>query len=343
MPSWLACTREKAEGGWRTLADANGGQHSPGPTIWPIGFAVGIVCILAGLIVSKPAVVAGVVITVVFGFLWIRAASREIRPAPEADAAPAPAVSPAVAATPALAPSQRDAVPDMIDESMEDERFPRNVFLEVSTLGLGALIGLLVTAPILGFAVIPGFENQEYDSVDLGPLDNFPENQWMIATFNRNPKMGEVGRRTTYIRNNGLLDGAPSLTIISNRCAHLGCPVQPNGLVDEKGQKNVPVSNDRGRYVLSITPVDPSGFGCPCHGGQYDTEGNRTAGPPVRALDRYEYSIINGNLVLDKPYSVGHTYGKGKNATIEAYELTGPGQHVDGVEAWLYPIQPPGR
>jgi hypothetical protein len=63
----------------------------------------------------------------------------------------------------------------------------------------------------------------------------------------------------------------------------------------------------------------------------------------VRALDRYEYSIINGNLVLDKPFSVGKTVGKGKNATIYAYELTGPGQHVDGVEAWLYPIQPPGR
>ena len=154
--------------------------------------------------------------------------------------------------------------------------------------------------------------------------------------------MGEVGRRTTYIRNNGLLDGSPSFTIISNRCAHLGCPVQPNGLIDEKGQKNV-LSRTTGADVLSITPVAPSGFGCPCHGGQYDTEGNRTAGPPVRALDRYEYSIVNGNLVLDKPFSVGETVGKGKDATIYAYELTGPGQHVDGVESWLYPIQPPGR
>jgi len=79
------------------------------------------------------------------------------------------------------------------------------------------------------------------------------------------------------------------------------------------------------------------------HGGQYNTEGNRIAGPPVRALDRYEYSIINGQLVLDKPYSVAHTYGEGKDAEIHAFELTGPGQHVDGVESWLYPIQPPGR
>jgi Rieske Fe-S protein len=284
------------------------------------------------------------VITVIFGFLWIRAATREYRGAPvetEAEAPPAYQPSPAVAATPPLPTEGEDALPVMSDE--EIERYPRNVFLELSTLGLGGLIGLLVTAPILGFAVLPGFTDQEYESVPLGPMDNFPEDKWMIATFMRNPEQGEVSRRTAYIRNNGLLDGAPSFTIISNRCAHLGCPVQPNGLVDDKDTQRVPVKTPNGKMLLSLTPVAPSGFGCPCHGGQYNTEGNRIAGPPVRALDRYEYSIINGELVLDKPYSVSHTYGEGKNAEIHAYELTGPGQHVDGIEAWLYPIQPPGR
>jgi Rieske Fe-S protein len=174
-------------------------------------------------------------------------------------------------------------------------------------------------------------------------MDNFPEGEWRIATFFRDPTQGEVSRRTAYIRYNGLLDGSPSFTIISNRCAHLGCPVQPNGLVDDKATKKVPVTTPKGKMILSLTPVDPSGFGCPCHGGQYNSEGNHVSGPPVRALDRYEYSIINGQLVLDKPYSVGRTYGTGKNARIEAYELTGPGQHVDGIESWLYPIQPPGR
>ena len=61
-----------------------------------------------------------------------------------------------------------------------------------------------------------------------------------------------------------------------------------------------------------LTPTQPSGFGCPCHGGAYDTEGNRVAGPPVRALDRYEYSIIDGNLVLGQPYSVGEVDGDGR-------------------------------
>ena len=101
---------------------------------------------------------------------------------------------------------------------------------------------------------------------------------------------GEVSRRTAYVRYNGQVSGQPSFTIISNHCAHLGCPVQPNGPLDEREEGDY---ND----VTLIPTISIAGFGCPCHGGQYDTEGNRTAGPPVRALDRYSFSIRNGNLL----------------------------------------------
>ena len=84
--------------------------------------------------------------------------------------------------------------------------------------------------------------------------------------------------------------------------------------------------------------MQPAGFGCPCHGGQYDTEGNRTAGPPVRALDRYNYSIVEGHLVLGSAYSVDKVKGTGKDAQIKKYPLHNPGQHVDGPEFWLWPI-----
>jgi hypothetical protein len=93
---------------------------------------------------------------------------------------------------------------------------------------------------------------------------------------------------------------------------------------------------------VTTTPVIAvSGFSCPCHGGAYDTEGNRTAGPPVRALDRYEFSIKNGHLILGRNYSVASVTGSGANAKINKYDLTGPGQHVDGWEQIFYPIQPP--
>jgi Rieske Fe-S protein len=146
----------------------------------------------------------------------------------------------------------------------------------------------------------------------------------------------DVGRRTAYIRNNGSVDGVPSMTIISNRCAHLGCPVRPQGTVDEDQATNV----DTDSGGVEIIPTAPSGFGCPCHGGAYDTEGNRVAGPPVRALDRYHYAIREGRLVLTEPYSVSEVEGTGADATIHAYELADPGVHVDGPEQLLYPYVP---
>jgi Rieske [2Fe-2S] domain len=87
--------------------------------------------------------------------------------------------------------------------------------------------------------------------------------------------------------------------------------------------------------------IPAGGFGCPCHGGQYDSEGNRTSGPPVRALDRYQFAIVKGRLVLGKPFSVSEVDGEGKNAEIHTYKLAGPGQHVDGWEQIFYPVQPP--
>jgi menaquinol-cytochrome c reductase iron-sulfur subunit len=168
----------------------------------------------------------------------------------------------------------------------------------------------------------------------VGSLDDFPENKVVITTFLLNPKEGEVSRRTAYIRNNGLLDGQPSFTVLSNRCVHLGCPVQVNGLPLDDQKKT-----EKG--VDLIPTAAAAGFGCPCHGGQYDSEGNRTAGPPVRALDRYEFRIKNGRLLLGKTYSVSQVDKKGADARIHAYPLAGPGQHVDGIEALLYPLQPP--
>src|SRR5205085_10988282 len=89
------------------------------------------------------------------------------------------------------------------------------------------------------------------------------------------------------------------------------------------------------------TPTHPAGFGSPIHVSQFDNEGNRTAGPAARALDRYEFSIENGRLVLGQTYSVSRVEGVGARARIHRYALQGPGQPVNGVESWLYPVQPP--
>ena len=292
----------------------------PPPSLWPVGFAVGIVCLLVGLIVSWYAAAVGAGLALVFGFLWARdvATGRQQAVPPSGEDA---------AATDGAPPEPEPA-----------ERFPRNKFLEGATLGLGAIIGAIVTLPALGFALVPGFVKQKAHKVDLGPLTDFEENKWKVVTFIRDPRQGEVSRRTAFVRNNGLLDDLPSFTIISNRCAHVGCPVQPGGPVFDKQGKTIKTTNGN----VDITPVLPAaGFICPCHGGSYDQEGNRIAGPPVRGLDRYEFDIVDGRLVLGNLYSVAKVEGSGKTAKIEKFELQGPGQPVTGVESWMYPLQPP--
>jgi Rieske Fe-S protein len=295
--------------------------HQPSLTLWPIGFAVGVVCVLVGLVVSWPAVVVGVVIAAVFGFLWVRDVTREYR-GPVSEPEPAPE-------HPAHIPTEEEQRPEL---------YSRNAFLELSTLGIGAAIGGIVTLPVLGFMVLPAFVDQGSNDVDVGAVNDFPEGQYVVTTYLSDPPQGEVSRRTAYIRNNGTLQGQPSLTVLSNRCVHLGCPVQPNGLIEEDSAQT---ERTESAGEVRRTPVDPSGFGCPCHGGQYDTEGNRTAGPPVRALDRHEYKIENGRVILAQAYSVSKVDGEGANAMIRRYELAGPGVHVDGISSWLYPIQPP--
>ena len=291
--------------------------HVPPPSLWPIGFAIGIACVLVGLVVSVPALIVGILITLVFGFLWARDlfAPRAAPPAAPTDGRPAGALTEADLGT-------------SVD---------RGTFLSLATIGVGGLIGAGATLPALGFGVLPSFmgDGVETHDVDLGPISNFPEGRYVIVTYLENPEQGEVSRRTAFIRNNGPTEeGVPSFTALFSRCVHLGCPVQPNGPIDEEEMQEV--------NGVELRPVLAASFGCPCHGGLYDAEGNRSAGPPVRSLDRYEFSVRNGNLVLGRIFSVGTVEGAGAKARISKYYKAYPGVHVDGIERFLYPIPTPG-
>jgi Rieske Fe-S protein len=305
--------------------DPEQGQHkpeAPGHSVWPIGLAVGIAALLVGLVVSWWIVAIGGAIALVFAFLWFADLSgNPVVERPEGGG-PEPAAGPPSAA-------RRETVPGGSS---------RQGFLVGSTLALGGVIGALVSIPPVFLALIPPFLKQSKKPVDLGPISQWPENQWKVTTFVLVPSDGQVSRRTVYIRYNGLLGKSPSFTIITNRCAHLGCPVQPLGLLTGTPKT---INTTPGETVTTQEVLAVSGFSCPCHGGAYDTEGNRTAGPPVKGLDRYEFSIVHGHLILGKMYSVSHVVGSGASAQIHKYDLYGPGQHVDGLEQILYPLTPP--
>ena len=285
---------------------------------------MGILILLAGIAESWILAAVGAVIAAACALLWVRrlAAGGDLLKTGEVE--------------PEVQPERRTAREQ--DEHpvppAGPEKYPRSVFLEVSTLGLSQVIGGLVTLPVLGFMVLPPFLKQGFKDHDVGALSEFPEGQWIVTTFMADPAQGEVSRKTAFVRNNGFLGKQPSFTILSNHCAHLGCPVQAAAPLAEKSKQYKDVT-------LIAMDSPPSGFSCPCHGGQYDTEGNRTAGPPVRSLDRYSFSIRNGNLYLGSPFSVSKVEGTGANAKIHKWALAFPGEPSGGVESWLYPIQPP--
>jgi Rieske Fe-S protein len=279
-----------------------------GTGIAPLCFALGVAVLLVGLVID-PLVIAplGGAITIAAGVVWAR----------RGDGTPAPAVA------------------DV--EQQTDERFPRSRLLERATLAIGGLVALAVTLPTAGFALLPSFLGGRQRPVDLGPIAAFPEGQFVIATFLADRQAGEVSRRAAYVRNNGLLGTVPSFTIMSSRCTHVGCPTQPNGPIFAEQRQAEHTSAGE----VGLVPTQPAGgFGCPCHGSQFDTEGNRTAGPAPRALDRYQFSIRNGHLVLGRLYSVNRVDGTGAQALIQSYALKGAGEPASGPEAWLYPLDP---
>ena len=297
-------------------------SHAQGQSLWPAGLAVGLAALLVGFVVSWVVVGIGAIITAVFATLWIRDVVRG-GPLTEAEPLPPPETRATRPEPERRAPSPA-AGPKLVS---------RNVFLELSTLGLGQVIGGLVTLPVLGFMIAPAFLKQGAPQHDLGPMGDYPEGEYVITTFTDDPTQGSVSRATAFVRFNGLVGELPSFTILSSRCVHLGCPVQPNGEAKYSARK---LYKD-----VTQVPVLPSGFGCPCHDSQYDTEGNRTSGPAPRALDRFSYSIVNGHLLIGKPFSVAYVVGTGAQAQIHETTYAFPGEHVNGIESWLYPVQPP--
>jgi Rieske Fe-S protein len=295
-----------------SLTENTGTDEQAAATIWPISFAIGVALLLVGLIVN-PAVISplGGAIVIVAAFAWIRGSSSV---------------------------EEHTTSDERASQEVErGERYPRSRFLERATLGLGGVVAGAVALPAVGLAVLPSFLGQRRRPVDLGSVSAFPEGRFVVATFLADPKAGEVSRRAAYIRNNGLLDGLPSFTVMSSRCTHVGCPTQPNGPMFSQQRHAEHTANGE----VGLVPMFPAGgFGCPCHGSQFDVEGNRTAGPAPRALDRYGFSIRNGHLWLGDLFSVSRVEGQGANARIHRFTLRGAGEPADGPESSLYPIDP---
>jgi menaquinol-cytochrome c reductase iron-sulfur subunit len=233
----------------------------------------------------------------------------ERAPSPQDDPQPLPGTSseqPLESAAQA-APHSALAQAANVDVASARAAIDRGRFLAGATIGVGAVMSAVIAVPALGFVLAPVFKKGRFYDIDLGPVSSYPVgDNYTVVTFEREPNdTSGIQRRVAFVRHKP--EG--KFTVISNTCMHLGCPVR----------------------------AFTGSFGCPCHGGQYDEEGRRTAGPPVRPLNRYENEVVNGRLVLGQLMA---TESVDANGNAKLVQLKGPGQPVDGILSFLYPDAP---
>jgi Rieske Fe-S protein len=204
--------------------------------------------------------------------------------------------------------------------AFEGETVSRRRFMAGTAGVAGAIAATSMTLPVLGFALGPVFDRQPITWQDVGPLADFTELSYKAVTITIEPGVGVVGESLAYVRrHNEAIDGPVKdqydhVVAISDRCAHVGCPV---------------------RFVAAA-----ESFVCPCHGGVYDFEGLRTGGPPPRPLDRFYTLIRDGRVLLGPRYSV--------NNELRRFAPRDPGEPLDGIGQFLYPARlstppaPPG-
>jgi Rieske Fe-S protein len=204
--------------------------------------------------------------------------------------------------------------------AFDGETLSRRRFVAGTANVAGIVTVAAIALPALGFAIGPVFDETKADWQNVGPISQFTDSDYRSVVITIEQGIGEAGRSLAYVRkHNAGIDGPVKdrydhVVAISSRCVHVGCPV---------------------RYVAPARS-----FVCPCHGGVYNFQGERTGGPPPRPLDRF-YTLIRGGDVLIGPrYSV--------NDELQRFSPRDPGEPLDGIGQFLYPARfstppaPPG-
>ena len=190
----------------------------------------------------------------------------------------------------------------------EGESLTRRKVFTIAAQGLGGIAGAAIILPAVGFAVAPIFHRGKERWESIGSPSNFVEDTYRQAVFTETPGIGDAGKVLAYVRKSSkeLGEKPDQIVAVSNRCAHLGCPV---------------------RFVEAA-----GNFICPCHGGVYDFQGKRIGGPPVRPLDRFQTRIRDGQVQVGPRYSV--------TSQLDPVRARDPGEFTGGIWEYLYPPRP---
>ena len=154
----------------------------------------------------------------------------------------------------------------------------RRRFLARLSIGLSSAIAAVVGVPVIGYLLSPLTWKAPRVWRPVGGVDQFEIGQTVNVVFEDAsplPWAGVTARSAAWLRR----DDAEHFTAFTVHCTHLGCPV---------------------RWVATAQL-----FLCPCHGGVYDADGSRAAGPPPRPLPQYPVRVRNGQVeILTSPIPI---------------------------------------
>jgi menaquinol-cytochrome c reductase iron-sulfur subunit len=163
--------------------------------------------------------------------------------------------------------------PEEQEQHLKPEEVSRRKFLFKLSIAANSIVGAIFAVPIIGYLLGPAAKKEKAEEywINLGTMDQFPEEATTLATF-RNPSTtpsdGQTADLPCWVRR---ISGS-DFQVFAINCAHLGCPV---------------------RWFAQSKL-----FMCPCHGGAYYQDGARASGPPERGLFEYQYKIEGNNLVI---------------------------------------------
>ena len=153
-------------------------------------------------------------------------------------------------------------------------RLSRRQFGILGTQLSGAIVGLALGIPIVGFLLSPLFRRPRYVERLVGDIAAvpegeptkfevaFPQNAWTVPDVNEAVYVVKVNGQTK---------------VLSNVCSHMECPV---------------------RWEAELRQ-----FLCPCHGGLYDLTGQNVGGPPPKPLPEYVHRIEGTRLYIQNRFT----------------------------------------
>jgi menaquinol-cytochrome c reductase iron-sulfur subunit len=147
----------------------------------------------------------------------------------------------------------------------------RRKFLGYVIGGIGGVIAAMIATPLVGYFLSPIWRKHPPILTPIARTDEIPigvpthityeqrvRDGWYISTLNKSVWVVKKDD-SNYI-------------VYDPRCTHLNCPYY----WDE----------------------DKQIFQCPCHGGEFDINGNVLAGPPPWPLYRMEFTIQGGDILV---------------------------------------------